>query len=181
MRVRLAWVSQALWLVSAIACASGSGGEMDDIVTTAIGPYQIRATSEAIASSDSVYATVGEAWGVLPEVYEVLGIPDVVIDVRNKRLGNAEFQPRRIGGSRLSRFLDCGSSIGVPAYADSYDVTMSLITRVTEGGDGVAVVQTQIHAVAKSRDVRGDPILCSSRGTLENRIVEMVVEMVRPG
>lgn len=179
MPARRSRITVAVWLASAIGCAGGSGSEMDDLVTTAVGPYQIRATSEAIASSDSVHATPEQVWAVLPNVYDELGIPEVVVDDRNRRLGNAEFQPRRIGGSRLSRYLDCGSSIGVPSYADSYAVTMSLVTRVVEGTGGMAAVQTQIHAAAKPRDVRGEPILCTSRGTLEHRIFEAVAERIR--
>jgi hypothetical protein len=151
---------------------------MDDIITTAVGPYNVRATSETAASSDSVDATVEQVWGVLPGVYEELGIPLGGIDARDKRLGNTQFQPRRIGGSRLSRFLDCGSGVAISSYADTYGVTMSLITRVKESDDGRAVVQTQLHAVAEPKAVMGDPVFCTSNGTLESRIAELVAEKV---
>jgi hypothetical protein len=48
---------------------------MEDIITTAVGPYNVRATSETVASSDSVDAAVEQVWSVLPGVYEGLGIP----------------------------------------------------------------------------------------------------------
>ncbi len=181
MQTRRTGASTALWLLIAFGCAgtaSHSGQEMEDIITTAVGPYYVRATSETVASSDSVDAAVEQVWSVLPRVYEELGIPLGGIDARSRQLGNAQFQPRRIGGSRLSRFLDCGSSVGVSSYADTYEVTMSLTTRVKESDDGRAVVQTQLHAVAEPKAVMGDPVFCTSKGTLERRIAELVAEKV---
>lgn len=151
---------------------------MEDVLTTAVGPEYIRATSETVASADSVVATVAQVWSVLPEVYDDLGIPLGGIDTRNRLLGSTRFQPRRIGGSRLSRYLDCGSGVGVASYADTYAVTMSAVTHVAAGDDGRAIVQTQVHAVAEPKAVSGDRVFCTSKGTLERRIAELVVEKV---
>ncbi len=181
MLIPRASASAALWLLMALGCSGGASRgrqDMDDIITTAVGPNYIRSTSETVASSDSVDAAVAQVWSVLPEVYEELGIPQGGIDNRNRLLGNTRFQPRRIGGSRLSRFLDCGSGVGVSSYVDTYEVTASLTTHVKEGDAGRAVVQTQLHAVAEPKAVSGDRVFCTSKGVLERRIVELVVEKV---
>jgi len=122
------------------AATSHSGRDVERHTSTAGGHYNIRVTTEVVASSDSLDATVDEAWHVLRSVYDELEIPLGGIDLQRMELGNARFKPRRIGGTRLSQYLDCGRSVGVASYADSYEVTLSLITRILAGDDGRAVV-----------------------------------------
>jgi hypothetical protein len=127
-----------------------------------------------------VDASVDRVWVTLLMVYEELGIPLDVHEPANKRLGNTGFQPRDLGGERLSRYLDCGRGMGISSYADSYQVSMSITTRVSENSDGRALVETEILAHAEPRAVRGYPLHCSTLGTLERRIVDMVSARVHP-
>jgi hypothetical protein len=107
-------------------------------------------------------------------VFVDLGIPLAVVDVENQRLGNGGFQPWRLGGERLSQFLDCGYGGGVAAYADAYRVTMSLFSRVSEHENQSTLVETEIYAAAEPIATSGGPVNCTSKGTLERRIVAMV-------
>ena len=59
-------------------------------------------------SSDVVTAPVDSVWMALPEVYERLGVSAELIDRRARQFGNQRFNPRRIEGRRLSRYIECG-------------------------------------------------------------------------
>jgi hypothetical protein len=91
-------------------------------------------------------------------------------------LGNEAFSPNRIAGARLSTFLDCGSGAVTRPYADQYQVTMFLMTRVQDGGDGASRVRTELDAYARSRSVSGNQIHCTTRGILERKIWEAITE-----
>ena len=177
--LRILHTAAAASLLCSLACATagsfggtgqvGSTGRMvdDQSVNFAV-------SAEPSLSSDAVAATVGQVWQVLPRVFAELEIPLAVVDSGNMRLGNGGFQPRRLHGERLSQFLDCGYSVGVAAYADAYRVTMSLFSRVRQDENQSTLLETEIYAAAEPIAVRGDPVNCSSKGTLERRIVAMV-------
>ena len=133
-------------------------------------------TAEGSTASHVIAADSEEVWAVLQVVYDELGIPLEVVNLSGRYLGNPDFTPRRIGGQRLSRFLDCGYGMTATPRADDYRVNMGVITRLsaTEGG-GTSVV-TEIAANAEARDVSADPVQCSSKGRLETTIVEMITE-----
>ena len=115
----------------------------------------------------------------MPTVFYELGIPPSVRDPLQNLLGSMQFHPRQIGGNRLSQYLDCGRSVGVASNADSYRVTMSLVTRLSAGGGSRTLIETEILAVAEPRGVRGDAVNCTSKGTLERQIVELVQTQTR--
>jgi hypothetical protein len=131
-------------------------------------------------SSDVVDAPVTRVWTILPTVFDELEIEPTVRDPQEKLLGSMQFRPRRIGGNRLSQYLDCGRSVGVASNADAYRVTMSLVTRVKEADGDRTEIETELYAVAEPRGVRGDAVNCTSKGTLERQIVELVQARTRP-
>ena len=168
-----------------LACATsqgvpGGGGTEAMIVSTGgLGEASLRTGVETVASR-SLDLPPEQAWAVLPAVYEELEVPLAVYDTVDMRIGNTGFRPRRIGGQRLSRYLNCGRGVTATANADRYEVTVSLTTRLTEADAGGTLLWTEIHASAKPRDVSGHPVRCASKGTLETRIVEAVTERLRP-
>src|SRR4051794_2283572 len=100
-------------------------------------PQSVRVTSTSVSSVSSTTANVGSLpysmdriWGELPAVFDVLGIPLNLLDVPNRTIGNNGFKVRRhLKDVPLSRYIDCGSMQGEPS-ADSYEVYLSVITRV---------------------------------------------------
>lgn len=118
--------------------------------------------------------TAAQVWSVLPQVYEELGIPLSMKDDARKTLGNDAWRTRRqIGRVPMQRYLDCGRGTG--DNAESYQITMSIVTMVTANAGGGSVVGTTIQATGRNpvtsstQDVR-----CVSMGDLEIRIRDMV-------
>ena len=122
-----------------------------------------------------VDAPIDSVWLALPRVYELLGIPDVGADPETMTLGNTSFQNRRIEGERLSTFVDCGSGVTAMPNADTYQVTLSLLTRVTRAEDGGTLVVTTVDGTGKPRAVAGNPVHCQSKGRLEMRVAQLVM------
>jgi len=131
--------------------------------------------NEALALARTVPAPLDSVLLVLPGVYERLGIPEAGADPDQRVFGNPEFKPRRIEGGRLSRYLDCGRGFTAAPRADEYDVTMSVLTRLTPTEGGGTLVETTVQATGKPRAVSGNPVYCPSNGTLEKRVAELVL------
>jgi hypothetical protein len=132
-------------------------------------------------SSDVIDAPVESVWLTLPLVYERLGVPAELLDRRGQRIGNTRFNPRRIEGKRLSRYIECGYGVTSSNNADVYRVTMSLVTRISATERGATLVQTYIDASARPRDVSGNPVRCSTKQVLEKRIAELVQTTLERG
>ena len=111
----------------------------------------------------------------LPRVYEMLGIPDHGVNPEGTQYGNVRFRARRIEGKRLSNYIDCGMGPTAIPKADDYQVTLSVLTRLTPGEDGGTMVVTTVEATGKPRAVSGNPVYCQSNGTLEKRLADLVV------
>jgi hypothetical protein len=111
----------------------------------------------------------------LPQVYEMLGIPDHGVNPEGTQYGSLSFRARRIEGKRLSNYIDCGMGATAIPKADDYQVTLSVLTRLTPGEDGGTMVVTTLEATGKPRAVSGNPVYCQSKGTLEARLADLVV------
>jgi hypothetical protein len=127
-----------------------------------------------IASLDT---PMEEVWRALPAAYAAVGIEVARTDVNRGVIGNPGFRARRrLGDTALSRYLDCGATQGNPS-ADTYEVHFSVMTEVTRGDRGATIVTTLVDATARAINFPGDPVRCSSKGELENRIVAVVREV----
>ena len=137
--------------------------------------------AEGSTSSHVIAAPGEDVWTALQVVYEELEIPLEVVNLARGYMGNPDFSPRRIGGQRLSRFLDCGYGVTATPRADDYRVTMGVITRVGAAEGGGSSLVTELVANAEPRDVSGAAVQCTSKGRLETMIVEMVEEKLGTG
>ncbi len=140
-------------------------------------PVEILNTDRGVARL--VAAPVESVWRVLAEVYDRLEIPVGLSDPGQRTLGNHGYRTSRIGGVRLSRYLDCGTGMGGP-YADQYVVTVLVLTRLTEAEGGTMVVTT-VDGSAKPRGVSGNAVLCASERRLEVRLTQLIVEVLEGG
>jgi hypothetical protein len=132
--------------------------------------------NEASVSEGRVAPRVREVWAMMPEVFERLGIEIDMADPQTASLGNSGFRTRRIEGRQLSRYLDCGAGLAGP-YADTYEVTASLLVQLFAAPEGGTVIRSVLDAYARARDVRSSAIHCQSRGELERRIWALVEEI----
>lgn len=122
-----------------------------------------------------VNAPVANVWSVLDEVYGRLGIPVGLSHPAELEFGNGQFRARGVEGERLSKYFDCGRGPLGP-HADTYEVTLSVITRLVEASTDSTVVVTTSEGSAKSRGTSGNPLYCASNGTLELRIAQLALE-----
>lgn len=127
-----------------------------------------------------VAASARNAWGVLGGVYEQLGIPISESNPRAMQLGNPGYRARRVEGDRMNAFIDCGSDFSGP-LANQYDITLSIMTKLTAKDDESTEVLTIMDAYGRPQAVSGNPIHCQSRGVLEMRVAQLVAEALGAG
>lgn len=134
-------------------------------------------------TSPAVRVVAGSAdavWRALPTVYSVLSIPIEERNVAARTLGNPALKlRRRLGDVPLSRYLDCGSAQGGPS-ADTYDVLLSVETRVQAVGADSAMVTTVVDGRGRPVAFSADYVNCGSRGALEKRFFEVLGVQLRP-
>lgn len=117
-----------------------------------------------------------QAWAGVVQAYSAVGIPLAEIDARTHVVGNPDLRVRgRLGEARLSRYLECGRTQG-RASANTYEVHLSVRTRLVSKAPDVTLVHTQLDATARASTFSGHDVRCSSTGRLERRIaVEVLV------
>ena len=158
------------------ACASNRSVE-----TAASVPQGMRVTTNSISSISTVEAntvtipyTLDRVWSQLPAIYEEMGIPVGTFDMPGRTMGNTALKLRRqLGKVPLSRYLECGSAQGT-ASADSYEVYMSILSKVTSVGTDSTTLVTTIEAQARPTSLAGQFNSCASKHTLEKAIADKV-------
>jgi hypothetical protein len=189
-RLVMRWSSTACVLaagISSTSCAS-SPREAEDVAaagrrvqTVSIGNSQGGALSQVEIETgasvrDSVIAVSPQAaWSELGGVFETLELETPTVDRRSFSMGNERFVARRIEGRSLSNYLDCGTSFG-RARADQYRITMQILVRLLRDPSGGTRVRTMLDAYAQPQDVAGNSYHCTSKGTLERRIAELLAQ-----
>ena len=165
-------------------CATPSDGvrhQTGDLVVTrvqGIGGGDVYTTSELSKGTFHFDAPPEQVWAVAPSLFEELGIEINYRIPSAKAIGNTNFRVRRIVGARNSRYLDCGYGRTAVPYADGYEVTGSLVTTFTPGEDGTTIMETLFTASARAREVSGGSVPCTSKGTLERAMAEILTEML---
>jgi hypothetical protein len=140
-------------------------------------PRSIDLRHQPTVGEHPVTATVSEVWAVLPEIFAQLEIEATTFDPGGAVIGNDGFRARRVGGERLSSYLDCGRSFG-REYADAYAVTLAVLVQLATASDGRTLVRTIMDAYARDPSQSGTSVHCITRGSLERRIGDLVVEKV---
>lgn len=157
-------------------CATASSSGSDDgtssqrqIVTDEQGRV-LRNTADLRGDVQELPVAADSAVRILRGIYAQLGVPPATLDNTGYTVGNRNFSVMRtFGGQRLSAYLDCGSSITGVA-ADSYRVTMSLVSRVSPATAG-STVETRLFATARDGSgVSNATVDCGTTGSLERRI-----------
>lgn len=181
------WVSHLLvtvtlgWACTASQAGAGSSGGSQTITRVTSPGVDARITTDSRVSQNFYAASLDEVWEALVAAYNQLGIPVPAINHAGWRVGNPRVQVRRIGDERMSRFFECGqASMGRPR-ADQYDVTFSIFSHLQQAADGRAVLLTEADGSARPRSVSTNPVHCSSKGTLEKRIADLVMDSLDRG
>lgn len=111
------------------------------------------------------------AWARLPGVLQEIGLSVGAIDDASGRLGHSGETLNRLDGKRLSNYLNCGMGTTAQPYANLYRVSLSYEVLIAhkEVGPGLHA-EMRVEASARPRDVSGNPLRCTSKGTLERLV-----------
>lgn len=168
-------------LVLALAgCASGGGtgtpaGSISAPPRVLLVDEQGRVyrTSDTRADAEQQLApgTRQQAVQALVGVYEELGISVNTIDWNSGLVGVRSFAaPRRIGGTPIGRYMDCGADhVGEPR-ANSYAVQLNVESVATQRGLDSVLLSTVASGTARQQGVSSDPLTCVTTGVLEKRL-----------
>ncbi|MDT8369620.1 MAG: hypothetical protein RQ745_10470 [Longimicrobiales bacterium] len=190
--MRRAHLATLAGLILLSACATQSASRERDARAaqpteaseTAFGGGGAILLDNTLESIDARFAVPLERiWEVLPGAYAALGIEIQHVDAAEHVLGNRQLSiRRRLGGVRASSYFDCGRhAVTGQASADNFQLTASVTTQVLADGEDGALVITSVGAFGRpisgtsSNDVR-----CSSRGKIEEEIVEFLTDAVGP-
>jgi hypothetical protein len=181
---RLARILAVAAVVLLPACSSGGGG------MTPVGSRQIDTNIQGDFTSPSISLELWEdvyvrhdtiAGADDPEelyrqvlaVYREMDVPMTTVNVEARLVGAVEKRVRReFAGSRVSRWLRCGSSMA-GEFADRYEVYVTLLTQVEPAGERPRLL-TYLRGVATQGQVSGHPVRCTSEGRLEREIFQRV-------
>jgi hypothetical protein len=180
-------IALALLLAGTLgACASsgpsagGRDGPERTMVEGGAGFAEIEIFTEPGVGERTIEAESADVWEILPDVYEQLKIPVSLSDPGRKVMGNSGYRARRIEGARMSKYFRCGTGM-LGALADDYNITLSVVTRLTDAPDGGTTLVTTVDAIGRPRATSGNPLRCESSGVLELRVAQLVAEMSGEG
>jgi hypothetical protein len=124
-----------------------------------------------------VKASREKVLAALTAAYSNLGIDVKLYDPGTGRVGNRSLsRTNRVAGERISTFLGCGMMVSGEA-ADNYRVTMSVVSQATPA-DGGSTVETWLTAAARDLGTSSGNVSCASKGTLERKINQLVLEHI---
>ncbi len=172
---------------AAAALLAGCSGNAPPATQTVRTPTSIMSTGQdgTVQRSIDTYHVVGgmahranaapdRVWEALPAVYQGLGIAVGTSIPDSKTIGNTKLElSRTLAGQPLSSFLNCGEGATGTPHADTYRVTLSVLTLLTPAENGGTRVETRVNASAANRSI-GSIVSCSTTGRLEGMIAERI-------
>lgn len=136
--------------------------------------------NESSRAEQTFPASPAEVWQALTTAFIEMEIPVTEVQEPQRRLITDRVRVARIDGDRMGAFLDCGTNVS-GQRADTYSITLDLVTTVEPAGPGSARVRTVLDASGHPRDTAGSPVHCTSTGELENRVFRRVFAGVVEG
>lgn len=163
------------------ACASrsvgtsvGEGGDrvvaVDERLGTSVRVHNDGNSSRVVlaASADSVFAAVTSS-------YAMLRVPVTYSDRASGVQGNRKFTvSRTFNNQPVATWLNCGDDPFGGPNANSYPVTISLVTGAKASGGSSTVLETILSGYTYKQGGNTGQIYCASTGALEQQIAKMV-------
>ena len=168
--------------------SSPTPASRDDVVrvTTPVqvysnaGVFRTQVNNESGARSTAMSVPVEQVWAALPEAYAALKLVVTTRLDAERTLGAQNVRVRyELGGQRLSRYVSCGTGLVSGDAADSYEVTLDVVSVVAAASEGGTSLQSSLRAVARPLQTSGDPVQCATTGRLEQRIALLVADRVQ--
>lgn len=171
MRIVIVCLAAVGACTSAATTADPSAPSVQTIRSEGMGSLRVVGTTDA--SSTAFNAAAEDAFQFLPLVYDSLAIPRTWIEPKQFLISSQGFKVRtRLGRTSLSRYIDCGST-QIGANADSYEVFMTVTSRLVPNGKDRSTLSSTVEASARPLSFNQDYSRCSSRGELERRIAQV--------
>ena len=165
----------ALAMVSLGGCATPNqtAAHGDRVIATS-SDGAIRNYEGPTSGVTTVSAPPPATLAALNSAYADLGIEVKLWNPQTGEVGNKNFTKMyRLAGKPLSDYVGCGQTTTGQA-ADSYRVTMSLVSRVTPTASG-SKIDTQLTAYAEDIASSKGTLACLTLGTLEGRLHDLAV------
>lgn len=163
-----------------MATSTGSGDRVVRVRSTGADELVSEVRTVDAGSQQDLAAPLADVRAALPAVHDSLGLPTSWLDPGRTAMGSRSFSVRRLAGSPLSRWLECGRTPTGRDRADAYDVTLSVVTSLAVRDSASTTVTTRLSGRATPRSVSGGDVACGSTGRLELRILEALAARV-PG
>ncbi len=136
----------------------------------------VRVVSSTSASKTRVPYSIDQVWRVLPAAYDSLKIPLTTHDPAKHFIGNEGMKIRqKLGSVSLSTYIDCGQAQIGPS-ADTYDVYLNVTTTAKVVSPAETEISTTVESAARPLSFSQEYSNCSSKGTIESRISEIVAK-----
>jgi len=168
-------VVAALAMVSSYACATPNqtAAHGDRVIATSSDGI-IRNYEGPTSGVTTVSAPPAATLEALNSAYADLGIEVKLWNPQTGEVGNKNFTKMyRLAGKPLSDYVGCGT-ITTGQAADSYRVTMSLVSRVTPTASG-SKIDTELTAYAEDIGSSKGTLACLTLGALEGRLHDLAV------
>jgi hypothetical protein len=174
-----------LWILLLAGCASSStappASQTVRIVDAGGGATQLSVSPSSDPSIVALSSAAEDVWRVLPAVFEIVGIPVTERNSNHRTIGNPGHRVRRqMAGVRLGEYVDCGRMQGMPS-SDTYELTLSVITRVVPAENRTSTLQTTVRATGQPLNFASSSVNCWTTRKLETRIGDLVKQMVTEG
>ena len=179
--MRIRWILRACALAVLAGCNGGNAGA--PTVDTEVKPnelyapgasYDLTLVKDKEVHVNSILSPLDSVWKVLPSVFLELGIDPGTVDERQHYVANTSFKLHRsLGDARISKYLDCGSTISGKT-ADEAEIVMSLTVQVVADSSDLSTLRSQVLGDAFLQGVTANKIQCATTGLLEERIAHMV-------
>lgn len=183
-----------LLLLPLLGCASGSsqtagGGDLLDpppepppaAEAAGVG-YYIRLNRDDGISTATIDGRRPAVFQALLSAFEEVGLEISGADqVRGIVQSERMTATRQLAGLRLGDLLTCGATL-TGDRAESWRIELELMAQVQPEGTEKTRLTTRIQATARTTDGTGrNPIACSTKGVLEQKIAEATAARVRSG
>jgi len=120
-------------------------------------------------------ASLERAWAAMPAAFVANGLMVNAIDSSARAMGDSVIARGTIGQMPVSEIVDCGTP-PTGRNADSVSVMLFVTSRLVPSEPSTTTVTNTVQAVAHPAD--GAPIACRSRGVLERRLFEALLNQV---
>ena len=170
------------WLATACASGGTAAGGSGEVVQTqrpvetgatgsGVPATLLRGVTEDYVRKTTIEATPEAVWGILPAVYEEFKLPANTLVAAERRIGVQTGRFReRVAGERAARVVSCGTASDGREAADSYELSLDVVTTVAAAPGGGSELRTVVSGFAKPVFTSGEPVRCASTGRLEERL-----------